>query len=301
MKFIKGFDKLSNYCKILVFLSIFLVLILIFKTPKREGYEQLEKYVMKKGDDIYDELYSDIYDLLVYNDLKNEYEITKIVDKTGVGNDSVFLDVGSGTGHHVKLLSDKGLKVTGIDKSAAMVKKAHTNFPDCKFMTGDVLNTDVFNNGSFTHITCMYFSIYYLHDRHQFFNNCMEWLKPGGFLIVHLVNPDKFDPILPPGNPLQIVSAQKYAKERITTTKITFNEFVYTSNFNLNKQNDTATFEEKFKFNNGKIRKQEQLLHMDSLEVIANEAKDAGFVLRNKINLVGCAYEFQYLYIFSRE
>lgn len=41
MKFIKGFDKLSNYCKILVFLSIFLVLILIFKTPKREGYEQL--------------------------------------------------------------------------------------------------------------------------------------------------------------------------------------------------------------------------------------------------------------------
>ena len=129
----------------------------------------------------------------------------------------------------------------------------------------------------------------------------MEWLKPGGFLIVHLVNPEKFDPILPPGNPLQIVSAQKYAKERITTTKITFNEFVYTSDFNLDKQNNTATFEEKFKFNDGKVRKQEQVLHMDDLEVIVNEAKDAGFVLRDKINLVHCAYEFQYLYIFSRE
>lgn len=301
MKLIKVFDKLSNYCKILVFLSLFLVLILIFKMPKREGYEQLEKYVLKKGDDIYDDLYSEIYDLLVYNDLKNEYEITKIVDKTNVGNDSVFLDVGSGTGHHVKLLADKGLKVTGIDKSLAMVKKAQTNFPDCKFVNGDVLNTDEFNYGTFTHITCMYFSVYYLHDRHQFFDNCMAWLKPGGFLIVHLVNPEKFDPILPPGNPLQIVSAQKYAKERITTTKITFNEFVYSSNFNLNKQNDTAIFEEKFKFNNGKIRKQEQLLHMDSLEVIVNEAKDAGFVLHDKINLVHCAYEYQYLYIFMRE
>jgi SAM-dependent methyltransferase len=300
MNIIKTFNKLSNYGKILVFLSLFLVLILIFKMPKREGYEQLEKYVMKKGDDIYDDFYSEIYDLLVYNDLKNDYEITKIVDKTNVSNDSVFLDVGSGTGHHVKLLSDKGLKVTGIDKSAAMVKKAKANFPDCKFVNGDVLNTDEFNYGSFTHMTCMYFSIYYLHDRHQFFDNCMAWLKPGGFLVVHLVNPEKFDPILPPGNPLQIVSAQKYAKERITSTKITFNEFVYTSNFDL-KKSDKAIFEEKFKFNNGKVRKQEQVLHMDDLEVIVNEAKDAGFVLRDKINLVHCAYEYQYLYIFARE
>ena len=61
----------------------------------------------------------------------------------------------------------------------------------------------------------------------------MNWLMPGGKLIVHLVDRDKFDPILPPGNPLYIVSPQKYAKERITKTKITFNEFLYNSNFNF--------------------------------------------------------------------
>ena len=44
----------------------------------------------------------------------------------------------------------------------------------------------------------------------------MDWLMPGGYLIVHLVDRESFDPILPPGNPLYVVSPQKYAKERIT-------------------------------------------------------------------------------------
>ena len=301
MKLFHIYNKLSNFGKILIFLSLFLVLLYVFKMPKREGYEQMEKYVSKKGDDVYDDFYTEIYDLLVYNDLKNDYEVTKIVEKTDVTNNSVFLDVGSGTGHHVKLFTDKNLQVVGIDKSEAMVKKARDNFPDCKFVNGDVLNTSEFEHSKFTHITCMYFSIYYIRDRPQFFNNCMEWLKPGGFLILHLVNRDKFDPILPPGNPLYVVSAQKYAKERITTTKVTFNEFVYNSNFDLNKDTNIATFEEKFKFNDGKIRNQEQVLYMDDLEEIVNEAKDSGLIFHDKINLVHCAYEFQYLYIFTRE
>jgi hypothetical protein len=77
----------------------------------------------------------------------------------------------------------------------------------------------------------------------------MDWLMPGGYLIVHLVDRETFDPILPPGNPLYVVSPQKYAKERITQTKITFNDFIYTSNFSLDKPNNMAMFDEKFKFN----------------------------------------------------
>ena len=120
---------------------------------------------------------------------------------------------------------------------------------------------------------------------------------PGGFLLLHLVNREKFDPILPPGNPLYIVSPQKYAKERITHTKITFNNFVYTSNFNLEPDNDVATFEEKFKFNDGKVRKQEHLLYMEDAQDILTKAADAGFIVQGKIDLVRCAYPNQYLYI----
>jgi hypothetical protein len=128
----------------------------------------------------------------------------------------------------------------------------------------------------------------------------MEWLMPGGYLIIHLVDEHKFDPIVPPGNPLYIVSPQKYAKERITKTKVTFDKFIYTSNFDFNSDKSVATFNEKFKFNDGKIRKHEHTLYMESIDNIVNYAKDAGFLVQGKIDLVKCAYEYQYLYIFVK-
>jgi hypothetical protein len=110
----------------------------------------------------------------------------------------------------------------------------------------------------------------------------MEWLMPGGTLILHVVNREKFDPILPPGNPLYIVSPQKYSKERITKTKITFNDFIYSSNFELEPEKDIATFHEKFKFNNGKIRKHEHLLV--SREGVINHIIELGYTFYKNID-----------------
>jgi ubiquinone/menaquinone biosynthesis C-methylase UbiE len=197
-------------------------------------------------------------------------------------------------------MSDSGLNVIGVDSSTSMVKKAKEKYPDLNFQVGDVMNGSQFKDNSFTHIMCMYFTIYYLKSKQQFFENCMEWLMPGGYLIIHLVDEHKFDPIIPPGNPLYIVSPQKYAKERITKTKVTFDKFIYTSEFDFNKDKSVATFNEKFKFNDGKIRKHEHTLYMESIDNIVNYAKDAGFLVQGKIDLVKCAYEYQYLYIFVK-
>ena len=109
-----------------------------------------------------------------------------------------------------------------------------------------------------------------------------------------------FDPILPTANGLFIVSPQKYAKERITHSKITFNEFVYTADFELPKGNNTAKFKEKFKFNDGKVRKQEHTLYMEPQNTIINYAQDSGFIIQGIIDLVHCAYEYQYLYILEK-
>ena len=188
----------------------------------------------------------------------------------------------------------------GIDVSPSMINEAKKNYPALNFTVGDALNESQFKNQTFTHILCLYFTIYYFKDKRKFFDNCMDWLMPGGYLILHLVDREKFDPILPPGNPLYIVSPQKYAKERITKTKITFNDFVYNSKFNFDKNNNIATFEEKFKFNDGKVRKQEQVLYMEDTEEILTIAQQCGFILQGKIDMVKCAYEHQYLYIFTK-
>lgn len=313
MKLIKSltncYNKLSNFGKILIFIALLLIIVVFFRSfnPIKEGMDNYnidtteKNFLFKEGNAVYDDFYANIYDYLVFSQVKNEYEIGVITNNTNLTEESIIADIGCGTGHHVANLASKNLDIIGIDISPSMIKKAKEEYPAFAsyFKVGDALNGTLFNDNSLTHILCLYFTIYYIQDKMRFFNNCMNWLMPGGYLIVHLVDKYKFDPILPPGNPLYIVSPQKYAKERITKTKITFNDFIYNSNFKLHN-NDTASFEEKFKFNNGKVRKQEQILYMEDLPTIVNMVLDAGFVIHAKIDMIKCAYENQYLYVFYK-
>ena len=308
MKIIKSlsncYNKLSNYGKILIFIAILLIIVIFFGNlmPIKEGMVVQSNFLFKQGNAVYDDFYADIYDHLVFNQIKNDYEVGTIINSTSPDSKSIIADIGCGTGNHSKILNSKGLQVTGVDISNSMIKKAKENNPYIadNFKVGDGLDGHLFNHNSLTHILCLYFTIYFMKDKMRFFYNCMNWLMPGGYLIIHLVDRYKFDPILPPGNPLYIVSPQKYAKERITKTKVTFNDFVYNANFKLDDSNDLAVFDEKFKFNDGKVRKQEQKLYMEDLPTIVNMAQDAGFLVHAKIDLVKCAYEYQYLYIFVK-
>ena len=298
------YNKSSNWCKILIFVALLLLLVLMFKgfnKGRKEGFEQNDQFLFKTGPEVYDDFYADIYDYLVFNNMKDEYEVGEIINKTTPSSKSRILDIGSGTGHHVSSLSSKGLDVLGIDISPAMVAKAKELYPTNKFQVADALDGNLFQNGTFTHILSMYFTIYYFKDKSQFFTNCFNWLMPGGYLIVHLVDRDKFDPILPPGNPLLYVSPQRYAKERITSTKVKFTDFSYSADFQLDQGNDVAKFVEKFKNDNdGKVRKNEHIMYMEPLDQITDAAQGCGFIVDSKIDLLQCQYEYQYLYIFIK-
>ena len=299
---IQFYNKLSNFGKILVFIVVLLTLIVFFKSiiPVKENMINREKFLFKTGDAVYDDFYSNIYDYLVFNVVKNDYEVGIIKNTTQPGETSIIADIGCGTGHHVRNLASQNLNVIGIDISPSMISKAKEEFPQGDFRVGNALDNGLFKFNSLTHILCLYFTIYYFQDKRHFFDNAMDWLMPGGWLIVHLVDRETFDPILPPGNPLFIVSPQKYAKERITKTKVHFNDFIYESNFNLDKDKNLATFDEKFKFDDGNVRKQQQKLYMEDTSTIVNMAQDCGFILDSKVDLVKCAYENQYLYIFLK-
>ena len=299
-----SYTKTSVCAKILIFIILLLLVVLSFKSIKnngQEGFEQHDKFLFKTGPQIYDDFYADIYDYLVFNNMKDDYEIGEIVKQTTTGSQSKILDIGCGTGHHVALLNDKNLDVLGIDISPSMIKKAKTNYPEYKFQIADAMVDDTFTTSSFTHVLCLYFTIYYFENKQQFLDNCMKWLMPGGYLIIHLVDNDKFDPILPPGNPLLLVSPQKYAKERITNTTIKFTDFSYTADFQLDPKTNVAKFVEKFKNNNNdKIRKHEHTLYMTDKDKIIEQAQSTGFILEGQIDLLHCQYEYQYLYIFIK-
>ena len=80
----KFYNKLSPFGKISIFLALFLSLIVLFKTinPKKEGMTDGNKILLKEGDAIYDDFYANIYDYLVFNKIKNDYEVGTIINSS---------------------------------------------------------------------------------------------------------------------------------------------------------------------------------------------------------------------------
>jgi SAM-dependent methyltransferase len=305
----KSFMKGTVWFKITIVMAIFLVMIVLINANKsiKEGFVFQQKYVEKKGDAVFDDFYASIYDDLVYSELKNEFELGEIVNKTSPTASSKFLDIGSGTGHHVKALQNKGFNVIGIDKSDAMVKLSKENYPDITVRVGDAMNAMEFQPGEFTHITCLYFTIYYIKDKASFFANCINWLKPGGYLILHLVDKDNFDPVVPAANPFIVYSPQYYSKDRIKTSNVVFNNFSYKGQFDPRGAdmgifpNDFVIYREIFKdSSNGNVRENTHQLYMESQNAILSKARNVGFIENAQIDMNGCQYENQYLYILQK-
>ena len=156
----KEWQSLSSFSKIMcVFTLGVLVYLLIHSGTTIETFDNDASFEHKTDQSVYDSFYVDVYDDILFSEFKNEYEIGTILHKTSPTKRSVILDIGSGTGHHVGSLTQKGYDCQGIDLSSAMVSKAKRNYPSSKFIHGDVLKSIHFQPNSFTHITCLYFTI----------------------------------------------------------------------------------------------------------------------------------------------
>ena len=296
----RHFMKQSIWTRTSIILAFILIILMIVNKSAiyKEGFVQREKYILKQGSEIYDGFYSSIYDELVYDNVKNDFEVGELKRLVKPTQRSRVLDIGSGNGHHVKLMQTAGYNVEGVDKSEAMVKYAKNKYPGCKYKKGNALESMLYPRNSFSTITCFYFTIYYINDKQQFLQNCYNWLMPGGYLVLHLVNRDKFDPILNSADPLHLVSAQKYAKKRITNSLVKFKDFQYKANFELDKSKNLAEFDETFKDDtSGHVRQNKHKLYMETQKHILSIAKNIGFILQGKIDMVTTQYQYQYLYL----
>ena len=109
------FSKTTLLHKVLYFLSLLVGISLMINYGRQqvEGFAQpkTNEFDMKYDvETIYDDFYVDIYDDLVFNKNKNDFEIGKWITTTKPTADSVILDIGSGTGHHVSSLKAHGYK-----------------------------------------------------------------------------------------------------------------------------------------------------------------------------------------------
>ena len=209
------------------------------------------------------------------------------------------MDVCCGTGPHVEWMCKDQIDIVGIDLSEEMLKKAREKCKSGRFYKGDVTRAETFPPKSFSHAIMLYFSIYQFQNPKMVLDNIYSWLKPGGILILHLVDPNKFDPILSAASPFLSFSIQKYSTERVIDSDIFFDKFKYKSRFVKDPESDSARFEEVFEFPD-KYREHVHRLHMPSVSNMLEIVRSSGFTRHEMVDMTPVGYEYQYLVYFSK-
>jgi len=314
----KGIDALDTIQVILVVILAILITNYIYMkwamtVVRKSTLDNIEAFANPEGPDgdvvvlgneyLYDEFYSKIYDQIIEGSIRQEFEVGLTLSwAKGFRPDEKtieVLDIGCGTGGDLSHFKKAGVgKAVGLDASDSMVTAARAHYPKGDYRVGEAEQIGLFAAGEFNLVTMFYFTYYYLRDRDQVFRNIFQWLQPGGCLVIHLVNREKFDPILEAASPFVAFSVQKYSKERVTRSKVSFDKFEYEADFTLD--GDTAEFREEFKFKDGKKRRQIHRLRMPKMEAVVSEAEASGFVFKQFLDLTSIGYEYQYLFCFVR-
>lgn len=300
------YTKMGYTGKILLFIILFLLTIsickVVFKKNAKEGFKndiyQNDSYDnTNTNTNMFDNFYTSIYDFIAFDQKKNIFEVKKIIELTNPNMNSVILDIGSGMGHHVKALNENYCgDIIGIDKSLAMVDYSKHIYPDisASFQNIDITTGNAFPNQHFSHILCLYFTIYYIQDQKEFLQNCFNMLQNNGYLILHLVNKDGISTLLRP----DYVNGVSY--NYVPKTTIDFNKFQYISTFDTSVDDKNVIFKEQFTFKNGKKRIHNHSLFMNDQEVILNYARNVGFIIHAKVDMTYCEYDNHYLYILKK-
>jgi len=281
-----------------------------------EGFESMAKATEQKwieSPDLFDDFYAKVYDQLAQGSARLQAEAGLALHAFQRGGtelkDMRILDAGCGTAIVTSALAKMNVgKIIAVDQSSAMIKRAKTTTLDQSTLTEgqkeaidfritDLLNPSALSPGEVTNAICFYFVIYYIRDHEAFFRNMYVWTAPGGMMAIEVVNKYKFDPMLDSSAPWMGFSLQKYSKERVTKSKVTFDKFEYEGKFDL--MDPVAEFRETFRFKDGTVRRQKHLFVMPAIEEIVKAAKNVGWIYDSHVDLTAIGFEYAYLLLFK--
>lgn len=290
--------------KLISILTVLLI-ILIFLWFKKvgnsvhEGFTQEKPFILKEGDDIFDEFYAEIYDTIHQPSLYVDSVTKSIIKRVSIDVDkSLILVVASDTGEQSNSLHSEGFDVHTIFKYSDMFEMSEKKYPTLKARHDDIENPMTFDKSTFSTILCSGTILYTMENKKTFFRNIYNWLEPDGIFLLQLSDRSKFDTIITSRKEMNYESPQKYHSERITDSEIDFGSFKYLSRYNFidADSKDIVLLSETFTdTQTNYIRKNEHTLYMENIENILKMTVDCGFSTLSKINLIQDDNKFIYI------
>ena len=259
------------------------------------------RVVVKTDGDIKDAFYAAVYDDIFTQRVTNAHEVGAIISQyPDISNQAIALDIGAGTGAYMRAFIKHGITdITGIEPSGAMIaqaKKAHPRL-NLNIVKGDPTTITAFKPESFTLVTLLNFEVYHIRNTPQLFANVYEWLKPGGYFVLHLVDPRRFNAASLLG--LTQPSSSSGNRSRAQNA-VKFSDFEYTADVQV-FPNDMVQYMEVFTDDKtGQTRKNVRNFRMPSPQTYIETASEAGFNMLGQIDLVKAHKAYQYFYLFYK-
>lgn len=227
--------------------------------------------------------YSDVYGKLhdiVYNFepmYKNQADIIK--KKTNLrGRDVKVLDAGVKSGHFARYFKDlpRGAFV-GVDRNQTLLDNARVSLPLGNFIKGNILNSKLFEPLEFTHIIALDETIYRYQpkDRKIIMKNFYNWLKPNGWLVMHVIeDPTEYNPA-----PREFTMYTEDPENPDQIHAIThFKSFSHDVTWKPDVEKGRLDIHEKYEFSKDKVHQENHTLWMD--ENVLPDILEAGFTLK---------------------
>lgn len=204
-----NFEPLIYFIFLLVIVSLYLSLtspvrlIPIYKItegfsekPLSEYRENLNKIIIYPDNN--DRVYVRLFNLITNEPAIYRHDIIKIKELTSIDDKSRVLEAGCGLGKHLEILKElvPGVTVEGIDKSRSMIHQSRIRNPGSEFLCTSLRIPEIYKEKTLSHILCLHETLNHNTPKEmsKVLTNFHKWLVPGGYLAVHIWDPNKLDP-----------------------------------------------------------------------------------------------------------
>jgi len=257
----------------LSFLVLVLGVLYIYLALIHNNHENFNNKTIK-GDDhesIYDDFYVFLLDDLFYDSTFYENFCKAILHYSN----SVYnnhLCIGIKHGGHINALLKKNIDTTTISKSKSIVKLCNYNYSENKYKYVDKyeLNSFIFNENEFTHISLIDNEVYYTKNINGLIYNVSKWIANRGYLFIDVyqsINNLK-DKLVEKNNGQFIKLNYKYSHE---IRNISSNKFYFIEDIEIDNEKKSNYHE----------------LTFYSIEYLIHVANECGLSLVKHYNTIG--------------